>query len=119
MSRVRSFPVRTWAVLGAALGALAISGCGEDGKGVPARCTDPPLPIYDIQNAGAPADDFARFNEPGALPCVTEVGHAVSPAAGGGSSGGSAGNVGTGAASSTSGGGGLGGSPADAGAGGA
>ncbi len=119
MSRVRSLPARTLAVLGAALAALVLSACGEDGKGVPARCADPPLPIYDIQNAGAPSDDFARFNDPGEPPCVTEIGHAVGPAVGGGNSGGSASNGGTGAASSTSGGAGLGGSPADAGAGGA
>lgn len=89
-------------VLGAALLALGALACGEDGKTAPERCADPPLPIYDIQDAGAHAVDN---------PCVTPIGHAVTE-------GGSSSSGGSGGTNSTSG-PGLGGSPADAGAGGA
>jgi hypothetical protein len=74
MSRLRSHPVRAKAVLGALL-LLAVTGsaaCDEDGKTAPERCLDPALPIFDIQAAGAPADDNAQY------PCVTKIGHATS-----------------------------------------
>ncbi len=104
MSRSLSLPGRALALLSAAVFTLGLIACGEDGKTAPERCADPPLPIFDIQSAGAPADDNARYNDAGELPCVTEVGHGVSgPAGDDSSSGGSDG----------------GNSPADAGAGGA
>jgi hypothetical protein len=55
--------------------------CGEDGKTAPDKCNDPPLPIYDIQQAGEPSVDN---------PCVTKPGYAISgttTSAGGASSG--------------------------------
>jgi hypothetical protein len=75
MSRRRCIPARTKAAFALLLLAFAssVSACDEDGKTAPARCLDPTLPIFDIQAAGAPADDNARY------PCVTEVGHATSP----------------------------------------
>lgn len=123
MSRL-SLPARAVTALGAALLLLGVAACDEDGKTAPERCADPPLPIYDIQHAGAPADDNARFNDDagggdssGATPpCVTEVGHGISKPVVVGTGGGSSGTSGT---TSTSGSGGLGGSPAEAGAGGA
>ena len=51
-------------VLGTMLGA-----CGEDGKTAPDRCAEPPLPIFDIQQSGAPSVDN---------PCVSKPGHAIS-----------------------------------------
>ena len=115
MSRLRSFP-RALAVLSASLLALGAAACDEDGKTTPARCADPPLPLYDIQHAGAPADDNARYNDADELPCVTEVGHAISKPVevAGGSSGGNASGGSTGLGGKAS-----GGSPDDAGAGGA
>ena len=120
MSRL-SLPSRAVSVLGSALLLVVAVACDEDGKTAPERCADPPLPIYDIQHAGAPSDDNARFNDDagggdssGATPpCVTEVGHGISkPVVVGGSAG-------TGGKTSTSGSSGLSGSPAEAGAGGA
>lgn len=58
--------------LGALLFVLVPLACDDDGKTAPEKCADPALPIFDIQAAGAPADDNKRF------PCVTRVGHAVS-----------------------------------------
>jgi hypothetical protein len=109
--RKRAFPNRARAALGALLLALGAAACDEDGKTAPARCADPPLPIFDIQAAGAPADDNARFNDEDELPCVTEVGHAIS---------GPAVVAGTGGSTTTGSGGvpGSGGDPAAAGAGG-
>ncbi len=86
MSRLSSHPVRAQAALGALLLGLVVSasGCEEDGKTAPDRCLEPALLIFDIQTAGAPADDNARFNDDldanGNLlsPCVTKVGHSVS-----------------------------------------
>jgi hypothetical protein len=74
MSRFRSNPVRGKAVLGALLLFVASgsAACDEEGKTAPERCLDPALPIFDIQAAGAPADDNAQY------PCVTKAGHAVS-----------------------------------------
>lgn len=74
MSRLRSLPAQAKAALGALL-LLVVTGsaaCDEDGKTAPERCLDPALPIFDIQAAGAPADDNARY------PCVTKIGHAIS-----------------------------------------
>jgi hypothetical protein len=126
MSRYRPFPNRACAVLGALLLASGVAACDEDGKTAPARCADPPLPIFDIQNAGAPADDNARYNDDDALPCVTEVGHGVGkPIEVAGSATGGTSTAGTGGVGGTlpSAGGapadaGSGGAPADAGAGG-
>lgn len=123
MSRLRSFP-RALAVLSASLLALGAAACDEDGKTTPARCADPPLPLYDIQHAGAPGDDNARYNDADQPPCVTEVGHAISkPTEVAGSSSGGKASGGT-SGGGTGGSGGLGGtatggSPDDAGAGGA
>lgn len=86
MSRLSSHPVRAQAALGALLLGLVVSasGCEEDGKTAPDRCLEPALLVFDIQTAGAPADDNARFNDDldanGNLlsPCVTKVGHSVS-----------------------------------------
>jgi hypothetical protein len=72
MSRFRSMPSRTTLALGLLLLGAASFACDEDGKSAPDKCGDPALQIYDIQTAGEPADDNARF------PCVTEIGHAVS-----------------------------------------
>jgi hypothetical protein len=47
----------------------ATTACGEDGKTAPDKCNDPPLPIYDIQQAGEPSVDN---------PCVTKPGYAIS-----------------------------------------
>jgi hypothetical protein len=49
--------------------ATALSACGEDGKTAPEKCAEPPLPIFDLQLAGAPSVDN---------PCVTPPGHAIS-----------------------------------------
>ncbi|MDF3067967.1 MAG: hypothetical protein K0R38_3568 [Polyangiaceae bacterium] len=70
----------------AAIGAFVLMAtalaCDEDGKTVPERCADPPLPLEDIQKTPPPKDDNRRFNDGGAgsmiPPCITEVGHAVS-----------------------------------------
>ena len=127
MSRIRRFP--DWAK--AAAGALAFVGaaaaavaCDDDGKTTPTRCAD--LPIYDIQSAGVPGDDNARYvGDDPAHPCITVVGHAVSSigtetetggtAAGGTSAGGTAAG---GTAGKSSGSGGKGGTGGTAGSGG-
>jgi len=96
MSRVCSIPDRAKASVGMLL-LLVLAGvaaCDEDGKTAPDRCADPALPIFDIQAAGAPADDNAQY------PCVTQIGHSISqigtPDAGGTTStGGTAGKGGT------------------------
>jgi hypothetical protein len=73
MSRARRIPSLAKAVGVLLLVALpGVVGCDEDGKTAPDRCADPPLQIFEIQAAGAPADDNAQY------PCVTEVGHSVS-----------------------------------------
>ena len=92
MSRLRFNPVWVKAALGALLLALAAgaSACDEDGKSAPAACLDPALPIYDIQDAGAPTVNN---------PCVTPIGHSVSfigeptTSTGGTTSGGSGGKA--------------------------
>ena len=70
----RCIPFRVKAGLGLLLIAVAsnVIACDEDSKTAPERCADPALPIFDIQAAGAPADDNAQY------PCSTKVGHAVS-----------------------------------------
>lgn len=97
----------------AVLAALALAGataCDEEGKAVPSRCTEPPLPLYDFAHAGAPADGNARFNDDPARPCVTEVGHAiggVSLGVGGGASSDGSSDAMAGAAGSDAGAGGA------------
>lgn len=110
MSRHRSHPVRAKAALSVLL--LVVSAgaaaCDEDGKTAPERCADPALPIYDMQAAGAPADDNAKY------PCVTEVGHAISqqgPTTTPTSTGGSAGKAATGNGNAVTAGAGAGGAP--------
>ena len=97
MSRQRRMPARAKAALCTLLRALAssVSACDEDGKTAPERCLDPPLPApFDIQHAGAPADDNEQY------PCVTPIGHAVSyigsPTTGGTASGGTSSSGGAG-----------------------
>jgi hypothetical protein len=88
MSRQRCIPARAKACLGLLLVAFAssaVSACDDDGKTAPERCADPALPIFDIQVAGAPADDNEKY------PCSTPVGHSVNqgpPATAGTGSGG-------------------------------
>jgi hypothetical protein len=64
--------------LGASLLLLAAVACDEDGETAPDACADPPLQIFDIQ------DPPSAGGEGGAVtnPCVTPIGHAVSPNAG-------------------------------------
>jgi hypothetical protein len=80
--------------------------CDEDGKTAPETCATPPLEIYDIQDPPSSSGAGSEEN-----PCVTPVGHAVSPTGGGTDAG----------AGSTNGGraGRGGNSASDAGAGGA
>ena len=106
MNRQRYVPVRAKACLGLLLLAFAssVSACDEDGKTVPERCGDPALPIFDIQAAGAPADDNAQY------PCSTPIGHSVSSV-------GPAATAGTASNGGTSSGGTNGGGAASAGAG--
>jgi len=85
MSRLRTLSGWAKAVVCLALPLASMYGCDDDGKTVPERCADPPLPIYDIQN---PGEQNAAGN-----PCVTHVGYAISgvtASAGGTSSGASA-----------------------------
>lgn len=86
MSRTR--PVTGLATAGLLL--VLASACGEDGKTAPERCAEPPLPIFDIQGAGAPNVDN---------PCVTAPGFAISgtisESGGTSSSGGTGGSSGT------------------------
>ena len=70
MSRLRTLSGWARAVVGLALPLALMNGCADDGKTVPERCAEPPLPIYDIQN---PGDQNAAGN-----PCVTHVGYAIS-----------------------------------------
>ena len=69
MNRPRTYAGSAKIALGLTLLLGAFAGCGEDGKTAPERCTDPPLPIYDIQAAGQPSVDN---------PCVTQPGYAIS-----------------------------------------
>lgn len=69
MSRPRTFSSSAKIALGLTLLLGAFVACGEDGKTAPERCSDPPLPIYDIQAAGQPDVDN---------PCVTKPGYAIS-----------------------------------------
>jgi hypothetical protein len=85
-------------------------GCDEDGKTTPEICASPPLEIYDIQDP--PAGGAGEEN-----PCVTKVGHAVSPN-GGTDVGGSTGRAGSSASNAGGAGADAGGPPDMAGAGG-
>ena len=121
MSLLRPHFVRVNVVLGGLLlGLMTLTGCEEDGKTAPERCLEPALPIFDIQAAGAPSDDNARFDDDAPLPpCITKVGHAISSngggtatagtSSGGTSSGGNAGSGGT--TTAEAGAGGAGGAP--------
>ncbi len=121
MSGLSSIPDRAKAAVGVLLLALAVTAaaCDEDGKTAPERCADPALPIFDIQAAGAAADDNAQY------PCVTKVGHSISSIGvpddtGGTTSTGGATTGGKGGGNSVAGKGGSDtGGAADAGAGGA
>jgi hypothetical protein len=107
MSRLRSLPVQAKAALGALL-LLVVTGsaaCDEDGKTAPERCSDPALPIFNIQTAGAPADDNAQY------PCVTKVGHAISQGPTAAPTTGTAGKGGTSSGSTATAGAGAGGAP--------
>jgi hypothetical protein len=99
MSRHRTHTGRAAAAFGALLLLGTSLACEEDGKTVPARCAEPP--IFDIQTAGAPADDNAHLNGKGDEPCFTEVGHAISNIAGGTSAPSTGGSVGSGGVAST------------------
>jgi hypothetical protein len=107
MSRQRYVSILAKACLASLLLAFAsgVSACDEDGKTAPERCADPPLPIFDIQAAGAPADDNAQY------PCSTPIGHAVnfdgSMATAGAGSGGMSGGEGGGMATAGAGAGGA------------
>jgi hypothetical protein len=69
MRRLRNVSGTAKAAVCALLLAAALPACGEDGKTAPERCADPPLPIFDIQRAGAPHVEN---------PCVTQPGFAIS-----------------------------------------
>lgn len=106
MRRARIIAGRAATALGALVLFFAAAACDEEGQTAPARCADPPLPIFDIQAAGAPADDNAYLNDDEdaqgkPLPCITEVGHAISSyggtsavGTGGGSQGAASGTAG-------------------------
>jgi hypothetical protein len=72
--------------LGASLLVLAVTGCDEDGKTAPEKCGTPPLEIFDIQNPPSSSGDGGAGGD-ATNPCVTPVGHAVSPSAGTGGTG--------------------------------
>lgn len=82
------------------LGTTALSACSDEGEPLPARCTDPKLPVFDYRHADPPADDNEMY------PCVTPVGHGIGsdvsggaasapPSGGGANSGGDAGTGGS------------------------
>lgn len=77
----RSLPGRAKAALGASLLVLFAVACDEEGETAPERCAEPPLQIFDIQDPPSGGQGGEATN-----PCVTPVGHAVSPSAGTGSS---------------------------------
>jgi hypothetical protein len=122
MSRLSRTPNRTTLAIGLLLLVATSFACDDDGKTAPDKCGDPALQIYDIQSAGEPADDNAKY------PCLTKIGHSVSsivPAGGstsstttggngGGGTGGKASTGGTGGKAST---GGTGGKSNNGGAG--
>lgn len=119
MKRVGTHSARAAAALGLLGLVVTVVACEEDGKTVPERCRE--LPLFDIQSAGAPADDNESLvgSDP-EKPCVTKVGHAVSSFSDGtaGEAPSTGGSVSNGGTSGTAGTTGSGGSP-DAGAGGA
>jgi hypothetical protein len=113
---------RAKGAIGASLLIFVALGCDEEGKTAPETCASPPLEIYDIQDppsgeggAGAGVDN----------PCLTKVGHAVSPSSeiagssNGGSSNGGRSNGGSSNGGSSNSAGAGGASDAEAGAGGA
>jgi hypothetical protein len=69
MTRLGNVSGMAKATLCALLLAATLGACGEDGKTAPDTCAEPPLPLFDIQQAGAPSVDN---------PCVTKPGHAIS-----------------------------------------
>jgi hypothetical protein len=72
---LRSLSRRAKAALGASLLALVAVACDEDGETTPEAC--PPLEIFDIQHPGNGGEGGEATN-----PCVTPIGHAISPSAG-------------------------------------
>jgi len=99
---LRSLSGLATAALGASLLILSTASCDEEGKTAPEICATPALEIFDIQGGAEGTTN----------PCVTKIGHAISPTP---TFGGSA------VAGSATGGTTTGGAPAssDAGAGGA
>jgi hypothetical protein len=98
------------ALLGAVLGALAMSGCGTD-DGKTAACPD--IPLYDVHDASQ--TDIDNRTTAAAKGCVTTAGDASTGLAGGGGLGGGAGSGGTTASGGTGGTGGAAGGTQDAG----
>ncbi|HEY6080832.1 MAG TPA: hypothetical protein VIW29_18590 [Polyangiaceae bacterium] len=76
MSRLRSLPALVLAVAAA----VAFGACSDEGEPLPARCTEPKLPVFDYRAADPPDDDNLMY------PCVTPVGHAIGNDGSGGSS---------------------------------
>ena len=81
---LRSLSGRAKAALGASLLLLATAGCDEEGKTAPEKCGTPALEIFDIAN---PPDDRSDGAGGDGNPCVTPIGHALSPSAGTGGTG--------------------------------
>jgi hypothetical protein len=73
---LRSLSGRAKAAVGASLLILAAVACDEDGKTAPDICSDPPLEIFDIQD---PPSSGGEGGAGEVNPCVTPVGHAISP----------------------------------------
>jgi hypothetical protein len=69
--------------LGASLLVLFAVACDEDGETAPEKCADPPLQIFDIQDPPSSGGQDGEATNP----CVTPVGHAVSPVGGASPSG--------------------------------
>ena len=114
MTRARWQNGRRWlpsgALLrGALLGALAISGCGEDDGKTPA-CDE--FPVYDVHDASQA--DLDNRQAAAAKGCVTLAGDAATGLAGGGGLGGG-GTGATGGSGGSGGGGGAAGNTQDAG----
>lgn len=110
MSRRRHLSGRVRAALPVAALFAAVFACDDAGKTAPERCADPPLPLFDFANAGAPSDDNARY------PCVTPIGHGISYV---GDDGAAAGKGGSAAAGADTGGNDAGAGGTDLGLGGA
>jgi hypothetical protein len=82
---LRSLSNRAKGALCASLLVLTAAGCDEDGKTAPEKCGTPPLEIFDIQNPPSSGGEGAGGEATN--PCVTPVGHAISPSAGTGGTG--------------------------------